>query len=472
MTVLTKMPSVDCLQKLRQDLAEFPARSPMRRELVKKAAETFDVSVATIYRALKIHSEPSLYSRSDSGKSRIFDESEIHMYCELIAAMRIRTLNKKGRCLSTTSAIRILEDHGVHNGDNHVKSPKGLLKKSTVNRYLKKLGYDLSGLTKEPPAVRFQAEHSNDCWQFDLTPSDMKKVQNPVVFNQNRGDPILMLYSIVDDRSGMCYQEYHCVNGEDVGAALKFLFNAMSAKTDENLYIQGIPKILYTDNGPISKSKVFLQTMNYLGVEVKTHLPSGSDGNRTTARSKGKVERAFRSIKDLHEVIYHFHKPKNENEANQWLVPQLIQYNNMKHRYEDHSRKDDWIKNQPISGIQQMCSWERFCAFAREPEKRTVSNDCQISLDGRKFQVSPELCGEKVTIWWGLLDSEIYVEHDEIRYGPFQPFGGPIPFHKYKKPVKTNYEKRSEKIISLSKKISISKDVVERGVNVDISPRN
>jgi hypothetical protein len=36
-----------------------------------------------------------------------------------------------------------------------------------------------------------------------------------------------MLYSIVDDRSGVCYQEYHCVYGEDVEAALRFLFNAL-----------------------------------------------------------------------------------------------------------------------------------------------------------------------------------------------------------------------------------------------------
>ena len=36
-----------------------------------------------------------------------------------------------------------------------------------------------------------------------------------------------MLYSVVDDRSGVAYQEYHGVYGEDVEAALRFLFNAM-----------------------------------------------------------------------------------------------------------------------------------------------------------------------------------------------------------------------------------------------------
>jgi hypothetical protein len=39
-----------------------------------------------------------------------------------------------------------------------------------------------------------------------------------------------MIYSLVDDRSGVAYQEYHGVYGEDVEAALRFLFNAMAAK--------------------------------------------------------------------------------------------------------------------------------------------------------------------------------------------------------------------------------------------------
>ena len=37
-----------------------------------------------------------------------------------------------------------------------------------------------------------------------------------------------MLFSVVDDRSGVAYQEYRCVYGEDVEADLRFLFNAMA----------------------------------------------------------------------------------------------------------------------------------------------------------------------------------------------------------------------------------------------------
>jgi hypothetical protein len=60
-----------------------------------------------------------------------------------------------------------------------------------------------------------------------------------------------MLFSVVDDRSGVCYQEYRCVYGEDVEAALRFLFNAMSSKQAEGLPFRGRPMMLYLDNGPI-----------------------------------------------------------------------------------------------------------------------------------------------------------------------------------------------------------------------------
>lgn len=111
-----------------------------------------------------------------------------------------------------------------------------------------------------------------------------------------------MLYSLVDDRSGVCYQEYHCVYGEDVEAALRFLFNAMSAKAMDEFPFQGIPEMLYMDNGPIAKSRVFQNVMDYLGIKVVTHVPAGQDGQRVTARAKGKVERPFRTVKEAHET--------------------------------------------------------------------------------------------------------------------------------------------------------------------------
>ena len=103
--------------------------------------------------------------------------------------------------------------------------------------------------------MRFQAEHSNELWQFDISPSDLKQLKAPAWMDGNKGKPTLMLYSVVDDRSGVAYQEYHCTYGESVEAALQFLFNAMTAKADAQFPFCGRPACIYTDNGPVARSQ-------------------------------------------------------------------------------------------------------------------------------------------------------------------------------------------------------------------------
>lgn len=179
-------------------------------------------------------------------------------------------------------------------------------------------------------------------------------------------------------------------------------------------------------------------------------MPCGKDGRRTTARAKGKVERPFRTVKEMHETLYHFHKPKTEDEANAWLLNYLVRYNDMAHRSEPHSRKEDWQKNLPSSGVREMCSWERFCTFAREPMQRKVGSDAQVRIDGVTYQVDPDLAGETVVLWFGVFDDNLYVELGEQRYGPYRPAGGPIPLHRYRKFKKTRTQKQPDRIEAIA----------------------
>src|SRR2546425_6759377 len=104
--------------------------------------------------------------------------------------------------------------------------------------------------------------------------------------------------------------------------------------------------------------------MDYLGIEVKTHLPRGHDGRRTTARSKGKVERPFRTVKEAHETLYHFHQPDTEAQANAWLLRSLLRSNAQQHRSHPHTRQADWVANLPGEGLRERCTWEQLCRFA------------------------------------------------------------------------------------------------------------
>jgi hypothetical protein len=42
-------------------------------------------------------------------------------YCELIAALKVRTSNKKGRHLSTGETIQLIEEFGVETSDGLIK---------------------------------------------------------------------------------------------------------------------------------------------------------------------------------------------------------------------------------------------------------------------------------------------------------------------------------------------------------------
>jgi hypothetical protein len=180
-----------------------------------------------------------------------------------------------------------------------------------------------------------------------------------------------------------------------------------------------------------------------------------------TARAKGKVERPFRTVKEAHETLYHFHTPQNEAEANLWLRRYLARYNGQPHRSEPHSRTADWLSNLPSGGIRAMCAWERFCAFAREPETRKVGVDARVQADGIDYEVDPSLAGETVTLWWGLFDHELYVEHREQRFGPFGPIGAPIPLHRYRSFKKSAADERIDRIEALAAKLGLPRAALE-----------
>jgi DNA invertase Pin-like site-specific DNA recombinase len=111
---------------------------------------------------------------------------------------------------------------------------------------------------------------------------------------------------------------------------------------------------------------------------------------KATARAKGKVERPFRTVKEMHETLFHFHKPETESEVNDWLLRFLVRYNGMQHRSESHSRLEDWLANLPDEGLRTMCDWERFCTFAREPERRLVGVDARIAIGSTQYEVDPD----------------------------------------------------------------------------------
>jgi hypothetical protein len=108
-----------------------------------------------------------------------------------------------------------------------------------------------------------------------------------------------------------------------------------------------------------------------------------------------------------------------------------------------------------------MCSWERFCTFAREPERRQVGGDARVTVAGTLYEVDADLAGETVLLWWGLFDQDLYIEDGDERYGPYHPVGGPIPLHHYRKHRKGRREQRADRVAALARALQVSRAVLE-----------
>ena len=160
--------------------------------------------------------------------------------------------------------------------------------------------------------------------------------------------------------SGVVYEEYRCVYGEDAESALRFLFNAMAPKAEpEAAVLQGIPTTIYHRQRPGQPTRrCSSPSWRSLGVRDaaptcraigrRSDEPARGRRARSNGRSAPSRRRTRRSITST--------QPKDEAEANLWMRRALVTYNNNDHRAEPHSRIEDWLKHLPQSGVRAMVS--------------------------------------------------------------------------------------------------------------------
>jgi hypothetical protein len=110
-TMPPKTLSAEALLDLRRRLNTLPPQSTERRRLVRETAALFGVSEYTLYRKLRAGGQLHPAHRKDRGVPKVLPEAELVRYCELVAAIKLRTSNRKGCHLSTAGAIRLLEDY-------------------------------------------------------------------------------------------------------------------------------------------------------------------------------------------------------------------------------------------------------------------------------------------------------------------------------------------------------------------------
>lgn len=438
---------LEVLYRLDEKITNLPFQGKLRRELVHEVAVRYQLSDSTVYRQLK--------------KLMLHPSERMYYYCQLIAAMKIRSMNGKKHVLSTARCIKFLEEDGIKVKNQLIKIPQNLLKVPTVNKYLNYYLISPDDILAEPTVNHFEAAYSNQCWQLDITPSEVHHL-----LSQHPDDPRrLMIYSVIDDKSGLIYSRYYLAEGEDTLTALDFLYHAFSKMANDEPELYGIPDFIYTDNASFVKSRLFMRVMTKLGIQVLTHLPRGKGGRKTTARAKGKAERLHRSIKSMVEPCYQFELPNDLDHGNGCLRHFSVEMAHKKHRSQNLTRYQVWKTNLPAHVNLSICSYEHYGLLLREPVARQVKSDATVQFNAIHYQLSPQFAGEEVTLLLSLDKTSIAIEYRDEEYGPFFPIEAPTPFGEYSHHKKSEKERAADNVVTLSQHITLNPPTYENQTN-------
>jgi putative transposase len=343
----------------------------IRRAILSKSHETpegglWQVKERTLRRwvaAHRLHGLKGLYDRrrSTRGKFTAIDS-------EIVEAAK--ALRQEMRSRSVKDILHHLTVRGID---------VSKVSKTTLNLYLNRLGAKKEKPYSDQGAYqRWQKRHINALWQSDCSdgvwlpdPTGLKRVKQTT------------LITFIDDASRLCtHGEFFF--GEHLANLLDCFKKAASKR--------GKCEKIYTDNGSIYRSKQWKSVCAELSIDRVF-----SEKQRPPGR--GKVERHYLTIQRS------FYK-----EANAAGLQTLKELNEFFWAWLDgryHKEKQEGIGQAPLERWQkeeetiERIAPEKLEEALKLRANRTVNfKTAHISLNGRLYQASKELGGERVQVRW------------------------------------------------------------------------
>jgi len=288
-------------------------------------------------------------------------ENLVHLACQLKKEVPHRSINK---------IIRIMEEMGM--------APKGLVRRSTLHRALKKAGYSARKLqiADRQDLARWQADHANDLWQSDMLEGPwLPDPDNPERKKKTQ------LFAFLDDASR-------------VAVAGRFFFvqnlPALELVFKRSIQLFGIPRRCYYDNGAVYRAIHMKTICAEMGIETpvytKIRRPMGHgkiEAFNRLCTNDFIAEVAESSITTLDELNRVF---------DIWLERH---YNNRYHSELGCTPLERWQKD--VTRFRYAAEEKLRSAFLWREERR-VDKCGMISLFGRAYRVSPQFVGRKVEI--------------------------------------------------------------------------
>lgn len=349
---------------------------------------------------------------------------------------------------------------------------------------LRNMQLDRKSLTTATPFVRLDSLHVNHVHLFDITnclqwhlekghgmnEEDISKwlYPNKVLEEARKRDmkPKLLRYVMIDHKSRAFYFQYFYTSGERAENGAEFFYNAWADKRpliektlgiadyDGMYQFSGIPKIIYTDGGPIFKDTAIKNLMAALGIEVlihKTHNP----------RAKGMVERHMKIIGDNFESNLRRFKIETLEELNAYALDWCIKFNNDREVAKTgRSRSQLWrtIKPNEYTLLPGLDIYNTL--ISKEDETRVLNGNCEFSYKGQDYICdNPNFAGKKCVVQITAKDYPVLILH----FNGYVEKAYPFVRDEYGRPVLSNTGIIGEKFASQAKtNAEIMKEHIEQ----------
>jgi len=342
-------------------------REKCERRWVIPFSDKTRITRSTILRWVKLYKDSggklealANQDRSDHGKSRIIDSETA------LALLRLRAELPKA---TIARIIKEMNDRGL-------VTPGLSLAPTTVYRFLESNG--LMKVTAQAPEDRrkFEAELPNDLWQSDC-------MHGPMVEHHDKRRKTYLI-AFIDDHSRLVPHAQFYLS-ESLESYLKALKEALSTR--------GLPRKLYTDNGPSFRSHHLEHITASLGIALIHARPYKPQG-------KGKIERFFRTVRS--DFLPGFRGDTLDDlnlSLSLWLSDIY------------HQRKHTSTAQTPFARFTAKMECLREAPknlrdYFRKTARRKVAKDRTISLDGRLFEAPVALIGKQVSLLYHEQDRE------------------------------------------------------------------
>jgi transposase InsO family protein len=371
----------ELIEELRK-LSTIPLRPP-------RAKTTRCFSVPTLERWYYRYKRSGLAAlvpqpRADRGRARQLSSAQRALVCDI---------RREHPGASASLILQVLE------ADGRIK--KGLLSATTLRRLLAEAGLDRVSLRNSPSAttrLRWEASHPGALWHGDVC-------HGPSLVIGGRKAP-LRIHGMLDDASRyvVVLEAFHTEREADMLSLLVATIRRLG----------GRPDALYLDNGATYSGEALATFCARLGMSLVHARPYDP-------QARGKMERLWRTLRE--QLLDYLDRTLPLEEILRRLRAWLARHYHLQpHGSLFGKTPEDAWSQRSLTPVTE----DELRAALLVRERRRVSKDCVLSIEGRLFEVRQGfLAGRLVDVSYSLLDgiSGAVIEHDGRRFdlAPVEP---------------------------------------------------